>query len=66
MAMSETRETAIELPDGERVIVQTDDRGTRVQTMDGELIANFDADTHADRVSEYASAGGKVVIGADS
>jgi nitrite reductase/ring-hydroxylating ferredoxin subunit len=64
--MSEIRETIIELPEGKRVIVQTSDRGTQVHAMDGELLATFDADTHADRVSEYASAGGKVVIGADS
>lgn len=64
--MSEMRETVIELPEGKRVIVQTDQGGTQIHTMDGELIAAFDADVHADRVSNYTGAGGKVVIGADS
>lgn len=62
--MSETRETVIELPDGERVMVLTDQGGTRVHALDGDVLAAFDEDRHADRVGEYASAGGKVVIGA--
>ena len=61
--MSETRETLIELPSGERLMVQTDDLGTQVHAVDGRPLAASADDTHADRVSEYTREGGKVVIG---